>query len=59
MKPLTATFLSNFFNFSLAAQVIPIKNAMQADDAQVISDYPNGFKNISREEVMYNPKHVE
>lgn len=59
MKPLTATFLFILFTFSLSAQVIPIKNALQTDIAKVLSDYPNGFKNISGEQVMDNPQTIE
>ena len=59
MKPLTATFLFIFFIFSLSAQVIPIKNALQIDIAKVISDYPSGFKNISGEQIMDNPQTIE
>ena len=59
IKPLTATFFFVFFIFSLSAQVIPIKNALQTDLAKVLSDYPNGFKNISGEQVMGNPQAIE
>jgi hypothetical protein len=59
MKPLTATFLFIFFVFSLSAQVIPIKNPFQTDIAKVISDYPNGFKNIIGDEIMQNPQSIE
>jgi len=59
MKPLTATVLFIFFIFSLSAQVIPVKNALQTDIAKVISDYPSGFKNISGEQVMDNPQSIE
>ena len=59
MKPLTATFLAILSVFSLSAQVIPIKNALQTDIAKVISDYPNGFKNISGEQIIDNPQSVE
>lgn len=59
MKPLTATFLIILCVFSLSAQVIPIKNALQTDIAKVISDYPNGFKNISGEQIIDNPQSVE
>ena len=59
MKPLTATCLFIFFIFSLSAQVIPIKNALQTDIAKVVGDYPNGFKNISGEQVMDNPQTIE
>ena len=59
MKPLTATFFFFFFIFSLSAQVIPIKNALQTDLAKVLSDYPNGFKNISGEQVMGNAQAIE
>jgi len=59
MKPLTATFLFNLFVFSLSAQVIPIKNAFQTDIAKVISDYPNGYKNIIGEQIIENPQSIE
>ena len=59
MKPLTATFLFILFVFSLSAQVIPIKNAFQTDIAKVISDYPNGYKNIIGEQIIENPQSIE
>ena len=59
MKPLTATFFFIFFIFSLSAQIIPVKNALQTDIAKVISDYPGGFKNISGEQIMENPQTIE
>ena len=59
MKPLTATFLVILSVFSLSAQVILIKNPLQTDIAKVISDYPNGFKNISGEQIIDNPQSVE
>ena len=59
MKPLTATVLFIFFIFSLSAQVIPVKNALQTDIAKVVGDYPNGFKNISGEQTMDNPQTIE
>src|SRR5688572_5248832 len=59
MKPLTATFLFILFAFSLSAQVIPVKNAFQTDIAKVISDYPNGFKNIIGDETIQNPQSIE
>ena len=59
MKPLTATFLFILFIFSLSAQVIPIKNAFQNDIAKVISDYPNGYKNIIGEQIIENPQSIE
>ena len=59
MKPLTATFLFILFVFSLSAQVIPIQNAFQTDIAKVLSDYPNGFKNIIGDEIMQNPQSIE
>jgi hypothetical protein len=46
MKPLTATLTAILFILSASAQVIPVKNSLQTDIAKVISDYPNGFKNI-------------
>ena len=59
MKPLTTTFIFILFVFSLSAQVIPIKNALQTDIAKVLSDYPNGFKNIIGDEVSQNPQSIE
>ena len=59
MKPLTATFLFIFFVFTLSAQVIPIKNSLQTDIAKVISDYPNGYKNIIGEQIIENPQSKE
>jgi len=59
MKPLTATFTFILFVFSLSAQVIPIKNAFQTDIANVLSDYPNGFKNIIGHEIKQNPQNIE
>ena len=59
MKPLTATFIFILFAFSTSAQVIPIKNAFQTDIAKVISDYPNGFKNILGDETIQNPQSIE
>ena len=59
MKPLTATFIFILFISSLSAQVIPIKNAFQTDIAKVISDYPNGFKNIIGDEIIQNPQSIE
>ena len=59
MKPLTAIFISILFISSTSAQIIPIKNGLQTDIAKVISDYPNGFKNIIGEEVIENPQSTE
>ena len=59
MKPLTATFIFILFVFTLSAQVIPIKNALQTDIAKVISDYPNGYKNILGEQIIENPQSIE
>jgi len=59
MKPLTATFIFILFVFSLASQVIPTKNTLQTDIAKVISDYPNGFKNIMGDEIVENPQTTE
>jgi len=59
MKPLTATFIFILFVFSLSAQIIPIKNALQTDIAKVISDYPNGYKNIIGEQIIENPQSIE
>ena len=56
MKPLTATFICILFVFSLTAQVIPINNALQTDIGKVISDYPNGYKNIIGEQLIENPQ---
>ena len=59
VKPVTATFLLVLFVFSLAAQVIPVKNALQTDMVKVISDYPNGYKNIIGEQIVENPQSIE
>ena len=59
LKPLTATFLFILSVFSLPAQVIPIKNALQTDIVKVISDYPNGYKNIIGEQIIENPQSIE
>ena len=59
MKPLTAIFIFTLFVFSLSAQVIPIKNTFQTDIGKVISDYPNGFKNITGDELVKNPQSTE
>jgi hypothetical protein len=59
MKPLTAIFFFIFFNFSLLAQILPSKNALQTDIAKVISDYPGGFKNISGEQILNNRQTIE
>lgn len=59
MKPLTAIFIFILFVFSLSAQVIPIKNSFQTDIGKVLSDYPNGFKNITGEELVKNPQSTE
>jgi len=59
MKPLTATFALILFIFSAPAQIIPVKNSLQTDIAKVISDYPNGFKNISGEQLIENPQTTE
>ena len=59
MKPLTATFISILFAISLSAQIIPTKNSLQTDIGKVISDYPNGFKNIIGEQVIENPQTIE
>ena len=59
MKPLTTTFIFILFVFSLSAQVISIKNALQTDIAKVLSDYPNGFKNILGDEISQNPQSLE
>ena len=59
MKPLTAIFIFILFVFSLSAQVIPMKNSFQTDIGKVLSDYPNGFKNITGEELVKNPQSTE
>jgi len=59
MKPLTAIFIFILLVFSLSAQDIPIKNTLQNDIAKVISDYPNGFKNIIGDEIIKNPQSAE
>ena len=59
MKPLSAAFIFILFVFTLSAQVIPIKNALQTDLAKVLSDYPNGFKNIIGEQIIENPQSIE
>jgi len=59
LKPLTATFIFILFVFSLAAQVIPVKNTLQIDIVKVISDYPNGYKNIIGEQIIENPQRGE
>jgi len=59
LKPVTATFIFILFVFSLVAQVIPVKNALQIDIVKVISDYPNGYKNIIGEQIIENPQRVE
>ena len=59
MKPLTTTFILILLISSLSGQVIPIKDALQTDIAKVISDYPNGFKNIIGGEIIENPQSIE
>lgn len=59
MKPLTATLALILSIFFASAQIIPIKNSLQTDIAKVISDYPNGFKNISGEQIIQNPQSIE
>ena len=59
MKPLTATFISILFVFSVSSQVILPKNTLQTDIAKVISDYPNGFRNIIGDEIVENPQSTE
>jgi len=59
MKPLTTIFIFFLSAFSLSAQVIPVKNALQTDIAKVINDYPNGFKNIIGDEIIENPQSKE
>jgi hypothetical protein len=56
IKPLTATFTFILFTISLSAQIIPVKNALQTDNAKVVIDCPNGFKNISDKQVLDNHK---
>ena len=59
MKPLTATLVLILSIFFASAQIIPIKNSLQTDIAKVISDYPNGFKNISGDQIIQNPQSIE
>ena len=59
MKPLTATFALILFIFSASSQIIPVKNSLQTDIAKVISDYPNGYKNIIGEQIIENPQSIE
>ncbi|HJS54644.1 MAG TPA: hypothetical protein VJ765_08880 [Chitinophagaceae bacterium] len=60
MKPLITTTTAFFLIiFSPSAQVIPIRNTLQTDVAKVISDYPNGFKNIIGDELVSNPQTIE
>ncbi len=59
MKPLTATCLFLVIALFSSAQIIPIKNSLQADIAKVLGDYPNGFKNISGEQLIENPQTTE
>ena len=60
MKP-TITALAAFFLFSISvsSQILPIKNSFQNDLARVVSDYPNGFRNIAGEETVANPQSTE
>ena len=44
---------------SSKAQLLPVKNSLQTDLAAVISDYPNGFKNLAGEITRNNPQSVE
>ncbi len=59
MKPLTATLAIILSFFSASAQIITVKNSLQTDIAKVISDYPNGFKNISGDQLIENPQTIE
>ncbi len=60
MKPLTTTILSLIlFISSSSSQIIPVKNSFQTDITRVINDYPNGFKNISGDEIIENPQTIE
>ena len=59
MKPLTATIAIILSIFSASAQIVPVKNSFQIDIAKVISDYPNGFKNISGDQLIENPQTIE
>jgi len=59
MKPLTATLAFILFIFSASGQIIPFKNSLQTDIAKVISDYPNGLKNISGDQIIQNPQSTE
>jgi hypothetical protein len=60
MKPIIAFLIPVFLFFiSTEAQIIPVKNALQTDIAKVVNDFPNGFKNITGEEIKTNPQSVE
>lgn len=60
MKPATAILSVLFFlHFSVSGQLLSVKNSFQTDIANVLSDYPNGFKNIIGEQVMENPQTTE
>jgi hypothetical protein len=59
MRPLTATLALILSIFFASAQIIPVKNSLQTDIAKVISDYPNGFKNISGDQLIENPQSIE
>lgn len=60
MKPKLITTLSCFLIvFSIDAQIIPVKNSLQTDIAKVVSDYPNGFRNIAGQELVKNPQSTE
>lgn len=59
MKPLTTTLAFMLLVFFTTAQIVPIRNSLQSDIAKVISDYPNGFRNISGDQLMDNPQSVE
>jgi hypothetical protein len=59
MKPLTATFLFILFAFFLSDRLFQSKMLCKTDIAKVISDYPNGYKNIIGEQIMENPQSIE
>lgn len=60
MKPIIAFLIPTLaFTYSITAQIIPVKNALQTDIARVVNDFPNGFKNITGEEIKTNPQSVE
>jgi len=60
LKPLFIV-ISFFFFFQpgVSAQLLQVKNSLEADIASVISDYPNGFKNLAGEITKNNPQSTE